>query len=361
MALGAVLALGACTGSPEAGSPEAGPTTAGSGSTSQSAEPTGTAAGPGDEQAASPSPTPTREPSPLDALFSEAYGELTAGQEQTEHAKVEQIVAECMQAEGFEYIPVPASGPPALVIDDQLDPATLDPDAPRAGTLEFAKELGYGISTWDIESGQAYDVEVEQPEDPNAEYVASLSDGAREAYELALHGVPPTDAELSSDDWTPDPATSGCYGKASEEVWNAPGDAWDAPEFAGLVEEISGVASNLENDPEVTAASALWGACMEQRGFPGLEAPWEATDLIHVGLREIWVVGQAPDPEELADLRAQELAVATADFECSAESRFEEAHREAQHRAEQEFIDAHREELEALLDAIRAQRDAAVG
>ncbi len=347
LTVGVALTLGACTGSgtaePSDGD-KAGPTADG-----------GDTAVPGaDDDPASPDPSPTDdyEPSPFESLFSEAYGELTATQYQSEQAQAEQIVATCMKAQGFEYIPVDPSQPPALVPADQLDP-----DAPQAGTLESAKEFGYGISTWDIEDGQPDDVDLGQ-EDPNQEYVDSLSESARKAYELALHGVPPTDEELASDDWAPDPAKSGCYGESTAQVWNTD-DVWGAPQFASLIEEMSYVATDLDNDPEVTAASALWGSCMAQNGYPGLEAPWEATDLIHVGLRDIWVIGQAPDPEALAVLRELERSVATADFECSEDSRFAEAYREAQFRAEQEFIDAHQGELEALLDAIRAQRDAA--
>lgn len=349
LAVGVALTLGACTGSGTAG-PTDGATT--SPTADASATPV-----PGDPEGdASPDPSPTDdyEPSPFESLFSEAYGELTAGQYQSEQAMAEQIVAECMKEQGFEYIPVDASAPPALVPSDQFDP-----DALQAGTLEFAKEFGYGISTWDIGDGEPADVELEQV-DPNQDYVDSLSESAREAYELALHGVPPTDEELASDDWVPDPAKGGCYGKSTEEVWNAD-TAWNAPQFSSLVEEMSYVTTDLDNDPEVTAAGALWTSCMAQNGYPGLASPWEAPDLIHVGLRDIWEIGQAPDPEALAALRDKELSVATADFECSEESRFAETYRDAQFRAEQEFIDSHRAELEALVEAIRQEREAAEG
>jgi len=350
LAVGAAFTLGACTGSGSAEPSDGAGTGPTAGGRSESAPPDSA----GDPAAPDPSHENDYEPSPFESLFSEAYGELTAGQYQSEQARAEQIVAECMKAQGFVYLPADVSQPPALVPSDELDP-----DAPQAGTLEFAKEFGYGISTWDIEDGQPADVGTEQ-EDPNQEYVDSLSESARKAYELALHGVPPTEEQLASDDWQPDPAQGGCYGKSTAEVWNTD-EVWSAPQFASLVEEMSYVATDLDNDPEVTAASTLWSSCMAQNGYPGLGAPWEAPDLIHVGLREIWVIGEAPDPEALAALRDQERSVASADAECSAQSDFAAAYRDAQFRAEQEFIDGHRAELEALLDAIRAQRDAANG
>ena len=350
LALGVALTLGACTGSgttePSDGVEEG--TTAGDGPEAAATEVEDGTAAP------EPSPTVDYEPSPLEGLFSEAYGELTGTQYQSEQARAEQIVAQCMKDQGFEYIPADPSAPSGLALMDESDPG-----AAQAGTLEHVKEHGYGISTWDIGDGKPFDVEPGQ-EDPNQDYVDSLSESARAAYELALHGVPPTEEQLGSDDWVQDPSQGGCYGKSTEEVWNT-NDAWDAPQFASLIEEMSYVATNLDNDPEVTAAGALWSSCMAQHGYPGLESPWEAPDLIHQGLRDIWVIGEAPDPEALAALRDEELSIALADFECSEESRFAEAFRDAQFRAEQEFIDAHQVELEALVEAIRAQRDAAAG
>lgn len=104
---------------------------------------------------------------------------------------LQQIVAECMKEQGFEYIPVDTSQAAALAVSD-----VRAPDAPRPGTREFAMELGYGISTWDIGDGEPADVELGQ-EAPDQENVDSLSENGREAAE----------EELASDDWVQDPAT----------------------------------------------------------------------------------------------------------------------------------------------------------
>lgn len=138
-------------------------------------------------------------------------------------------------------------------VSTDLAPVEGDPDGPQWGTKEYAEQRGYGITTWDD------GVELGVPEgedawtDPNAEYLDSLSETARESYDEALRGPQPTDEELESGQWEYDPANAGCYGRASEEVYD-------------------GGETSVWEQEQVEVGDA---------GYPGLAGPQAAHELIY--------------------------------------------------------------------------------
>lgn len=310
--------------------------------------------GTADDNEAAPSHTP----GPLEKLWVDAYGEYDEDVANTQQARMEQLVAECMAAEGWEYVPVDYS-----TMNDQISIAPEgDSDEPEWGTEEFAKLRGYGITTWD-DPGTEAETPLPEPEttewsDPNADYVESLSDSARDSYYEALNGPQPTEEEINSGSWEYDPMNAGCYGEASEKVYNAGGNLYEDEKYQALFEEMNLIYSSVENDPDVAAAKAAWSACMAEAGFPGLADAAAAQDSIYGELEPLWEMGEEPDPDTLAALREKEIAIATADFACEKKAKVNEASIKVQHQAEQTFIDAHRTELEDLMSALKEQQEA---
>ena len=308
-------------------------------------------------------PTDDYTPGPLEKMWTEAYGDninMDSSDMNAQQARMEQAVAECMSAEGWEYTPVDYS----QMNDGITMPIEEGTDGPQWGTEEYAKELGYGISTWEdqgTETMESMPVEEDEWFDPNQEYIESLSETALESYHEALNGPQPTEEEMASGDWEWDPENSGCYGKASDEIYNAGGNVWEDEKFKSLSDEMSLLYTASENDPKVAAAKSAWSECMTEAGYPGLADPAAAQETIYSEINSYWEKGEEPDESVLAPLREKERAIATADFACSKESDIEKVQLEVQHQAEQDFIDAHRAELEELMAALKEQEEAAKG
>ena len=337
IAAGLALALSACSGG---------------GGSSKAGEPQGE------------DPTSDYTPGPLEKMWTEAYGEFNPDQANAQQARMEQLVAECMSEQGWEYTPVDSS---------QMDPGisypneSADPDEPQWGTEEYAKLRGYGITTWDTDSGSATSEpmpepidEPSAPTDPNQVYVESLSETAQKEYWEALNGPQPTEEEMTSGEWEYDPENAGCYGEASAEVYSA-ANIWEDEKYKGLVDEMNLIYTQIENDPKITEAKAAWSACMADAGHPGLADTNAAQEQLYTALNAYWEKGEEPPADVLAALREREIALATADFQCAKKADVNKVQVEVQHRVEQEFIDKHKAELEELMAAQKAQEDAARG
>lgn len=297
---------------------------------------------------------------PLSKMFMEAYGELDEDSMTQQQARMEQLVAECMAEQGWEYTPVDYSQ-----IDGGM--VAIEEDGPEWGTEEYAQELGYGIATWDTTEATAEPVpegEDAEWQDPNSEYVESLSETAQEEYYAALHGPQPSIEDMESGEWEYDPANAGCYGKASEEVFNPGGEdgqnVFEDPKFEALIEDISRIYEQAEDDPRIAELRSEWTACMAEAGYAGLASPDDARDGIMTEYDAMWQDGEPGGPA-LEALQEKERAVALADFRCAKESDVDALMIEIQHELEQDFIDAHRAELEELLAAMRTMTDATAG
>ena len=302
-------------------------------------------------------------PGPLEKMWTEAYGTgdvVDPADSNAQQNRVEQMVAECMSEQGFEYTPVDYSQ-----MDEGFSEMPVEGDGPQWGTEEYAKEFGYGITTWEDEGTPTQEplpVDGESEwTDPNQEYVESLSESAREAYYEALSGPQPTEEEMESGDWEYDPANAGCYGKASDEVWNSGGNIFEDEKYKGLIDEMNLIYTQAENDPKITEVKAAWSACMADAGYPGLADSGAAQETIYSELNAFWEKGEEPTEEVLAPLREKEKAIATADFTCSKKADINKVQIEVQHKLEQEFIDSHKAELEELMATLKEQQEAAKG
>jgi hypothetical protein len=319
------------------------PACGGSDDTSGAGDPTTTAAADGGD---SDGATAVRWLSPLDQFL--GYGVEPTAEQQAEwdqqQRRTEQLIAECMHAQGFEYTPFEPSS----------TSATSGPwDLPAA---DFAQQYGYGITTIEPDAFPS--------SDPNAAAVEAMSVPEKQAYYEALYGgsitVDETGDVVKRGPITDSPAgpdTKSCSAQANAEVYGDGGQvaatSSDDDPFAALHEELSALYDRVENDPRVADARRAWSDCMAEAGHPGFADVYDAS--AEVNDRAIALMGEdmdqaAADPAALAELRAYEIEVATADLACRTD--YDAVHQDVQTEVEQSFIDEHRAELEQYRDAI---------
>lgn len=319
-------------------------------------------------------------PSPLAEFFgwderAERVGSPEFSEEERQqHHQVEALVQACMEEAGFDYFPEPFWG-------DRTDAGFEDPyeevwqlqqDDPEA----FAKQYGYGATT--IQFDQVEPEPTEAPS-PNEEYRASLPESAQAEYDRTLWGEGFDETEVIDDDGVivdevqPTPAEpSGCYAEASQEVYGWEEDPeGDTDRFQGIWEEMEALEERISNDPRLAEALEAWSGCMSAAGYPGLVERWDAENEVWQRMDQLYGwddptieetgegggAGQPtpeptevpePDPEALAELQEFELAIAWADFTCQQEHELDEVERQVRFELETQFIEDHREDLEAL-------------
>ncbi|WP_166346652.1 hypothetical protein [Phytoactinopolyspora limicola] len=271
---------------------------------------------------------------------------------------MEELVADCMRDAGFEYVPRPVKD------DEDSGPAQFD-EAYALEPADFAEQYGYGITT--IFYNQANNLP--EGDDPNADIRDALSEAARDAYDDALWG--------RRDEESGDRDNSGCYDQAHAETVDTDEPNLDdvSQEFDPLFDDVEALFERVRNDPRVTALVGEWQECMADQGFAGLEELDDPYMLIEDKTFEASVPeDEAPAtmgddggvivegdsrsiiaPEKLKELRKHEIELATADFGCR--EQHEDDYRTVALELEEEFVDAHRDELERYRDFLHGSGD----
>lgn len=335
-----------------------------------------------------PSPTPsgsttgpTKELPPIEALQLEIIGDVDdEAWARVENDRFEAAVAACMQAAGFEYTP-----------EEYI------PDEEEGDTegIEWARENGYGITTFDDE-----DFEDEEYEPtPNDLYIESLSDDELDAYWIAYEGELDEDAdeeidlgeldedgdgeidlgdleigedgeidlseldeegldeeELDFDDFD-DSGYGGCQGEAYDAIAENP-LPYDLPEHYDVLTALDEMYADISVDDTLADAEESWIACMATAGYPDLTSTDDAEYLVYDAYDAAWEEVPEEDDDISAELiepvRELEIAVATADYECRESSGLDSAYTEAQRAAEEAFIAEHRDALVAFFEDMGA-------
>jgi hypothetical protein len=286
---------------------------------------------------------------PLDTFLGFGNGkqptEAQLAEEQVKQREVEQQVATCMQAQGFEYVAV-----------EPNDEARNRKERFRAMPPgDFAAQYGYGISTLDFDEPAS--------SNPNDAIVEAMTVPERSAYYQALYGslitidangrpVKPKEAGPA-----PPPGDESCIEKANVAVFGQKPDADTSASqdaFAGLQDEMNSLNDSIHSDPRMTVAMTAWTDCMEAKGHPGYTSFDAGQD--EVRTRADTVIGDKTasevDPAALSELRTFEISVATDEYQCSIP--YETVHDTVQTELENTFIEEHRAELEQYRDAIAA-------
>ncbi len=279
------------------------------------------------------------EPGPAEAYLEAALG-FSADDAAEAAVRQEEAVAACMAEQGFEYVP-DTSG------YQFIDPAVIDPPP---GTRAFAEQFGYGFAAapegMRAESTGA---------NPNDAIMGALSPDALEAYTRALWGDDAFDDTSGGG-----VELGGCVREARNQVW---GDRETDHVRAGLEDEIARIDSEVApTDPLVMAAAGEWSECMADAGHPGYASPpdaervaWDAWIAFNEGIAADPTLGAVGPTGGIAgegDLATREASLATADWDCRAETDYDAVWSAARDRLQQEYVDAHRAELDAWVESL---------
>lgn len=241
---------------------------------------------------------PGDEPSAEEAML-DYFAAGDDGDPSVEVRRFQEAVARCMQDKGFEYIP----DVPPIARDDGSAPAT----------EEWYRQWGFGIS---IDSSQAYGADAStERDDPNAEYVAALTDRGREEYLAALEG---TLEEAEDPDDQED--RTGCYVRAGEELADLAVFEESPALVQQLQEEIASlVPVRVASDSRMRAAADELVACVVDAGGTAYDplAGESAYEQVSRAYAQLTADG-SPDAESLASFQDWERGIAAAEYRCSA-------------------------------------------
>jgi len=297
------------------------------------------------------------EDSPLSQYLSAAWGGDLSQEEQQkkmeeQQTKVEDLVAQCMADEGFEYTPNTDTG---TVVSDGGE---WEPEK-----REWVEKYGYGFVNSPFSEQLEENPSEQESSDPNADYVTSLSESEQAAFYETLYGATPAEDELAEDGsyeyrWE----DAGCQGWAQHEIQGD--DPSQSEEFSALRTKMEELMTTMQDSPELADLNAEWASCMADKGEPGFTKQSEAGESIMEEQNkiydEVYGDGSEPvdteaadfeDPSEGPEMKAlgeRELELAVIDLECREKTSFATKSLEIQFALEEKFIAENKAELEAF-------------
>jgi hypothetical protein len=188
-------------------------------------------------------------------------------------AKVENAIAACMKAEGFEYVPSdPVAAQAALT------------GKPNMSDEEFERTYGHGIATL-YGKGSAQS-------DPNARIRAQLGDADRRAYDRTLHGGDPQQTFAYAIDNGDFSELGGCTRKATEEAFGG------TRLLTTLQRELDELDEAILADGRMVRAQEAWSRCMRTATGESFEDSEAVEETIRERLEQI--VGEVLAPGQVA-------------------------------------------------------------
>lgn len=306
---------------------------------------------------------------PLTKYLSALYGDEEYTQERAdkENLELEELVAKCMTQEGFEYVPNTQNTGVVYSSGDE-------DSGPQWGSEDFVKEYGYGIVSWPGQE-EMNNQDPTQSMDPNEPYVSSLSESEQTAFYEALYGPGPSDEELAAMDDEEDGGsyeynweTAGCNGSAQHEIQIDSGSAdaaYEDPEFAELFESMQEVWSATYDDEVlndgVTKLNRAWADCMAEADYSEFPSPTTVQEVLYDEYNALQMPDSddgeyvEPSKDDLKKFKEREITIALVDFKCKQSNSYDAELLKIQNELEQEFVDEHKAELDALLAKYKPQ------
>jgi hypothetical protein len=217
-------------------------------------------------------------------------------------AKVENAIAACMKAEGFEYVP----GDPVAV------QAALT-GKPNMSDEEFERTYGHGIATL-YGKGSAQS-------DPNARIRAQLGDADRRAYDRTLNGGKPEQTFAFAVDNGDFSQLAGCTKQATDAAFGG------TRLLTTLQRKLDELDESIVNDQRVVQANARWRTCIREATGEDFEDSEAIEDDIRQRLEAIVGAVLPPgqvapegsyDKAALAALQRREVELTGDDLACEA-------------------------------------------
>jgi hypothetical protein len=212
--------------------------------------------------------------------------------------RTQSLIAECMAAAGFEYIPV--------------DVKTIE-----EAQLRMRKEPGYTRRTYKEKWGLGVTTRFDNPVrdtgmGPNLQIYKSLPKADKVAYSRTLWGEDPNADFVFTLDEEDFSSTGGCTRKAVSEVFTP-------AQLKGSYVNPKDVL--VDSDPRIIEAHKRWSDCMKEAGYEYQEDQDEIIEEYQERLDELT---EGDDPRSLTGararalrkLQAEEIAVSLADLEC---------------------------------------------
>lgn len=264
----------------------------------------------------------------------------SSAEQRARELEVQQEIVQCMQDQGWEYQAVDWQAQMGDVADD-WEEQMADPEG-------YGQKYGYGVArSHELSGGMGLTGGFE---DPNADYVASLSESEMTAYYEALSGPAP-EVQDGEEFTMPPLEEQGCMGAARLAVHG--GNPLVDPDIEARVSELF---EDVESDPLLVEAYETWSACMRDRDPSyGWSRPDEVSSEFWSRLSELQafddgelgvtgsVEGGAmvmPEVDEAAleELRADEVATWRDDWDCQQEAGIAEVRRELEQRIADDLL-----------------------
>ncbi|WP_167050638.1 hypothetical protein [Salinibacterium sp. ZJ77] len=283
------------------------------------------------------------EKSPIEKVLEQLYGMDMSPEDQEkqwaeQNAKTEELVSECMQKEGFEYVPNTDNGGIVIGSGEEWKP----------DDREWVSQYGYGAVNWPGRDEQNQ-VDTEFV-DPNSDYVMSLSESEQTAYYEVLYGTPIENPDPDAEyEWSWE--ENGCYGWAQNELGDGDMELWNSEEAQAFFEAYGEFTESMEGDPRMVEASAAWVSCMSDAGYSGFSKQYDAQQSIYDELNAFyenqteWI----EDDPALAAIGEKEIEIALADLDCREKTEYKKRSRAVQFELEEQFLAEHKSEVDALL------------
>jgi len=248
-------------------------------------------------------------------------------------AKVENQIATCMKAQGFDYVPSdPVAAQAALTGKSNLSDS------------EFEQLFGYGIST-------LYDRGTPQS-DPNAAIRQGMSGADQKAFDRALYGANPGETFRLAVDTGDFTKLGGCTKDAADTLLGG------SQLRTTLQRELDELDESIVQDQRVVKAHEEWAQCMRAATGNSYEDSEAVEDEVLQKLRAIAGTSVAPgtvaipgatfDAAALDQLQRSEVELSTADLAC------EEQHvSEVENTVREEKEARFREQNATLLEQVK--------
>lgn len=221
---------------------------------------------------------------PMKGPMAELFGwDMSPADQRAKELEAQQVMVECMKAEGWEYKPVDYSAGSGF--NDEYADMMADPVA-------YGEKYGYGVVRGFDMQEEMNDSGAQMPEDPNSDYVNSLSMDEQNAYYEALYGAMSEEPMIDEVDESGEPVmptmeSTGCNSKAYDEVY---GDQLNDPDISDRLNQMF---EDTQNDPALKAANATWAECMAEID-PSYE--WASPDDISMYLYDKLNIAQGYGP-----------------------------------------------------------------
>lgn len=287
------------------------------------------------------------EEGPLTKIFNEVAGTWDPDVHDRQQVEIEDLVAACMAAEGFEYIP--------HAVSTRMMASSSDEDLVDHNTEEWVAENGYGMTMEPTEEPVDEDGSPVRV-DPNADYVASLSEGEAAAYRTALTGLQDSTQVVASED-------SGCQGAAHIEVIGDMQSVYSDPNSVELYAAMDELYVAADAHPRTVEATVRWADCMADAGYPDFTTPHDAMIAVSDAFAALhtWTGGvdeedTGPSSAATAEYRKLEIAIAVADFGCKQKADWDKIALEVRIELEETFVKDNKAAIDEYVAALQTTR-----